>query len=343
MDQDQAALLNQVTVLTVTYNSSHCVPALAEGLRGVPHVIVVDNASGDDSCAAVSAALPRATIIRMPRNQGYGVANNAGLAQVTTPYALLLNPDCLVTPAQIAALVAHAQEWPDATIVAPQLLESSGERQLNYSWPRDDWAPRTGGAEGPLNVGYACAAVMLLNMQQLGMLTAEGVDSENAPQRGQFLTDSQAHSPAMGQEAGEKWTDAAHLQPTSLLPPRLLTHTGAFDPRFFLYYEDEDLCLRIFKRHGQIIVVPDVQVTHLSRGSVKGKTPLRSEYWRGFHHAQSKIIFIDKHAGRTKALQARRRLMTSSCANVLVRTILISPKHLARAFGRLRGVWQLQL
>ena len=288
MDQDQAALLNQVTVLTVTYNSSHCVPALAEGLRGVPHVIVVDNASGDDSCAAVSAALPRATIIRMPRNQGYGVANNAGLAQVTTPYALLLNPDCLVTPAQVAALVAHAQEWPDATIVAPQLLESSGERQLNYSWPRDDWAPRTGGAEGPLNVGYACAAVMLLNMRQLA-------------------------------------------------------HTGAFDPRFFLYYEDEDLCLRIFKRHGQIIVVPDVQVTHLSRGSVKGKTPLRSEYWRGFHHAQSKIIFIDKHAGRTKALQARRRLMTSSCANVLVRAILISPKHLARAFGRLRGVWQLQL
>ena len=288
MDQDQAALLNQVTVLTVTYNSSHCVPALAEGLRGVPHVIVVDNASGDDSCAAVSAAMPHATLIRMPRNQGYGVANNAGLAQVATSYALLLNPDCLVTPEQIAALVAHAQEWPDATIVAPQLLESSGERQLNYSWPRDDWAPRTGGAEGPLNVGYACAAVMLLNMRQLA-------------------------------------------------------HTGAFDPRFFLYYEDEDLCLRIFKRHGQIIVVPDVQVTHLSRGSVKGKTPLRSEYWRGFHHAQSKIIFIDKHAGRTKALQARRRLMASSCANVLVRAILISPKHLARAFGRLRGVWQLQL
>lgn len=288
MDQDQAALLNQVTVLTVTYNSSHCVPALAEGLRGVPHVIVVDNASGDDSCAAVSAAMPHATLIRMPRNQGYGVANNAGLAQVATSYALLLNPDCLVTPEQIAALVAHAQEWPDATIVAPQLLESSGERQLNYSWPRDDWAPRTGGAEGPLNVGYACAAVMLLNMQHLA-------------------------------------------------------HTGAFDPRFFLYYEDEDLCLRVFKRHGQIIIVPDVQITHLSRGSVKGKTPWRSEYWRGFHHAQSKIIFIDKHAGRAKALQARRRLMASSCANVLARTVLLSPKHLARAFGRLRGVWQLEL
>ena len=203
---EQAHLLQQVTVLTVTYNSSHCVPALARGLRGVPHVIVVDNASGDDSCAAVAAQLTHARLLRMPRNQGYGVANNAGLAQVATPYALLLNPDCLVTPEQIAALVAQAQRWPEATVIAPQLLEANGTPQLNYSWPRAAWTPRTGGADGPLNVGYACAAVLLLNLRELA-------------------------------------------------------HTGAFDPRFFLYYEDEDLCLRIFQRHGQIIVVPEVQIT----------------------------------------------------------------------------------
>ena len=69
-----ATLLDQVTVITVTYNSSHCVPALAEGLRGVPHVTVVDNASGDDSCAAVAAQLPAARLIRMPENRGYGAA-----------------------------------------------------------------------------------------------------------------------------------------------------------------------------------------------------------------------------------------------------------------------------
>ncbi len=285
---DQAALLDQVTVLTVTYNSSHCVPALAEGLRGLPHVTVVDNASGDDSCAAVAAHLPNAGLIRMPQNLGYGAANNAGLAQVSTPYALLLNPDCLITPAQIAALVAAAQQWPEATIFVPQLLESQGQKQINYSWPRDAWAPRTAGADGPLNVGYACAAVMLLDLRQLA-------------------------------------------------------HTGAFDTRFFLYYEDEDLCLRVFKRHGQIIVLPQIEVTHLSRGSVKGAKPWRAEYWRGFHHAQSKIIFIDKHAGRSPATRARLRLMASACANVLARTLLLSPKHLARAWGRLRGVWLLQL
>ena len=49
-----------------------------------------------------------------------------------------------------------------------------------------------------------------------------GVESENRPQRGQFLPDSQAHSPAMGQEGGEKWTAAADLQPTLPKSDRLL-------------------------------------------------------------------------------------------------------------------------
>ncbi|MDO8776349.1 MAG: hypothetical protein Q7K57_48090, partial [Burkholderiaceae bacterium] len=48
----------------------------------------------------------------------------------------------------------------------------------------------------------------------LGACRAWGVESENRPQRGQFLPDLQAHSPAMGQKDGEKWTAAVDLQPT---------------------------------------------------------------------------------------------------------------------------------
>ena len=49
-----------------------------------------------------------------------------------------------------------------------------------------------------------------------------GVESENRPRRGQFLPDSQAHSPAMGQEGGEKWTAAVDLQPALPKSDRLL-------------------------------------------------------------------------------------------------------------------------
>ena len=288
--QDLQALLAQVTVLVVTYNSSHCLAALAEGLCALPHVIVVDNASQDDTCAAVQTHLPAATLLRLPANRGYGVANNEGLAWVRTPYALLLNPDCLITPAEVAALVAAAHTWDRATLLVPQLVDGAGRKQINYSWPRHAWQPRAGAADGPLNVGYACAAVMLINLPRLKATLAEG---------------------------------------------------AGFDPRFFLYYEDEDLCLRVFERHGQILVLPGIEVVHFSRGSVKGARPWRAEYWRGFHHAQSKIRFVDKHFGAAAGRQARHRLMGSACLNVLARALLLSPKHLARAWGRLRGVWQL--
>ena len=56
----------------------------------------------------------------------------------------------------------------------------------------------------------------------LGACRTWGVDSENRPQRGQFLPDLQAHSPAMGQKDGEKWTAAVDLQPTIPKSDRLL-------------------------------------------------------------------------------------------------------------------------
>jgi N-acetylglucosaminyl-diphospho-decaprenol L-rhamnosyltransferase len=280
--------LQRVTVLTVTYNSAHCVEALASGLAGVPHVIVVDNASADDSCARVRAAMPSARLIVMPANQGYGVANNAALAAVQTEFALLLNPDCLIDAAQIAALVQAMQDWPQATLAVPQLTEASGQLQVNYSWPRDAWSPKTGEATGVLNVGYACAAVMLIRMARLAPL-------------------------------------------------------GFFDPLFFLYYEDEDLCLRVFQARGQILVLPAVRVTHLSRGSVKGTRPWLAEYGRGFHHAQSKVLFAWKHQGPEAAARLRRRVLAASVLNVLARILLPSPRHLARAWGRLRGLWALKI
>ncbi|MDO9406328.1 MAG: hypothetical protein Q7T87_20045 [Polaromonas sp.] len=70
-------------------------------------------------------------------------------------------------------------------------------------------------------------ALALESRFDLGGCAAEGVDSENGPQRRQFLPGSQAHSPAMGQEAGEKWIAAAHLQPTSLLSRSLLVYNAA--------------------------------------------------------------------------------------------------------------------
>jgi N-acetylglucosaminyl-diphospho-decaprenol L-rhamnosyltransferase len=107
---------------------------------------------------------------------------------------------------------------------------------------------------------------------------------------------------------------------------------------FFLYYEDDDLCLRFFKAGLPMVVVPSVQALHRSRGSVKGKSPWRSEYWRGYHHAQSKLIFSAKHTSPEAAQRLRRQLIWQTALTLPLRVMFFSPKLIARMWGRLMGV-----
>jgi len=287
MSPSAPALLNPVTVIVVTYNSAHCLAALHPLLQHCPHIIVSDNASGDDTAAQAQARWPQAVVLAHERNLGFGAANNRALAQVQTPFALLLNPDCEMSVAQLQQLLAVADQIPEAAMLAPQLVEAHGQPEVNYRWPSTLWVSKGPAASGPTSVGFVCGAAMLLRM---------GV-----------------------------------CRPT-----------GFFDETFFLYYEDDDLCLRFFKARLPMVIVPQVQALHRSRGSVKGKSPWRSEYWRGYHHAQSKITFVAKHFGGHEASKKRYRLIGITTVALCIRVLLPSPKHIARMVGRFRGLINYQ-
>lgn len=123
-----------------------------------------------------------------------------------------------------------------------------------------------------------------------------------------------------------------------LLRMERMTTVGLFDERFFLYYEDDDLCLRLFQARLPIVLCPQVKVLHRSRGSVRGKSPWRSEYLRGYHHAQSKLIFLNKHESLQAAKRLQRQLIWTTTLALPLRVILFSPKLVARMWGRLRGL-----
>lgn len=280
---NQAPRFSDVTVVVVTYNSAHCIAGLARGLSDLPHVIVVDNASNDDTVAEVTRLIPHAKVMRNERNLGFGAANNLALRTTRTPFALLLNPDCLPDAAAIAGLLETAAQFPDAAIVAPHLLGRSGKVELNYRWSGLQWAPQGPAAEGPCCVGFVCGAVMLLNMQ-------------------------------------------------------VMQEVGLFDEDFFLYYEDEDLCQRALSRRKQIILAPQVSMQHLSRGSVRGNSPLRAEFYRGFHHAQSKLIFTAKHRSAGRTVRLRWKTLLLALATLPPRLLVPVPRHLARLLGRIWGL-----
>jgi N-acetylglucosaminyl-diphospho-decaprenol L-rhamnosyltransferase len=276
-------VLSQVTVIIVTFNSAHCLPALGKTLAQLPHVIVVDNGSDDHCAAQTPAHLPQAQVLALPANLGFGAANNRALAQVQTPFALLLNPDCEITPQAVQQLLHTAAQWPDAAMVAPQLQQPNGQAEVNYRWPHLLWGSRGPAiTDGPACVGFVCGAAMLLRMSAFD---------------GQF-----------------------------------------FDERFFLYYEDDDLCTRLFNQRRAMILDPSATAIHRSRGSVKGKSPLRSEYLRGYHHAQSKLIYASKYLSNEQATVQRSKLLWQTALVLPLRLLAYNPRLIARMWGRLKGV-----
>jgi len=274
---------DNVTVVMVAYNSAHCLPGLSAGLQTMHKIIVVDNASDDDLQTQLLLTLPQASLLRNARNLGFGTANNRALAQVKTPYALLLNPDCLPTKDFLDGLLQAAGEFPDVAIIAPHLIRRNGTPEVSYRWPATHWDSRGPKADGPCCVGFVCGAVMLLNMD-------------------------------------------------------VMKRVGYFDETFFLYYEDEDLCQRVFLAGQQIVVVPNVEITHLSRGSVKGPNPLKSEFIRGYHHAQSKLVFERKYFGDAHATRLRWKTLLLALLTLVPRLLLPQPRYLARLFGRIVGL-----
>jgi N-acetylglucosaminyl-diphospho-decaprenol L-rhamnosyltransferase len=124
----------EVTVVSVTYRSKDLVRDMARALADFPNLVFVDNASQDGTADALEQAIPRARVIRQESNIGFGPGNNAGLAVVTTPYVLFLNPDCEIELASANALVATLKKYPRAVLAGPVVLDAQGVPNSSFKW-----------------------------------------------------------------------------------------------------------------------------------------------------------------------------------------------------------------
>jgi GT2 family glycosyltransferase len=274
--------LGAITVVVVTYESAHCVAELARSLAAFPHVIVVDNASSDDTVSQVAQLLPQARIVRNDSNLGFGAANNRAIGLAETEFVLLLNPDCTMTAEAALTMLAAARRYTGASTVGPQLIDRHGRPEMGYRLRLDRWLPKGGPAEGDLCVEFLSGACMLIRRSAL-------------------------------------------------------ERVGGFDEAFFLYQEDHDLCLRLARECGELVLCPSAVATHQSRRSSAGRHRLRAEYLRGYHHIQSKFIFERKHgAGEMpRWLQLRYALVAALEAGL--RLCLFDRPRASRAWGRFRG------
>jgi GT2 family glycosyltransferase len=118
----------RVTAVLVTYQSAETIgPALAslrpDFVSGLLRAIVVDNASKDGTLERAEREHPWATVVESGGNIGYGRGCNVGLARATTEYVMFMNPDAVMDPGSVSALVSFLDGHPRAAMAAPAIRE----------------------------------------------------------------------------------------------------------------------------------------------------------------------------------------------------------------------------
>lgn len=232
-----SAHTDAVAVLIVSYNTHEATIACLDALRcseGVPlEVIVADNDSTDGSAEAIGAHHPEVELIRCGGNLGFGRANNLAHSRSNAGFVLLLNSDCFVGRSTIASCRAFLEEHPDASAVACQLRRPDGTVQSSCR--------RFPSIAGEL-------ARMFLPFQLL----------RRTPGLGGYYMGGWGHDDT-------RMVD----QPAGAF---LLARAGSwgegplFDERFYMYYEDVDLCRRLWHT-GPIWFLADAQAVHLGEHS----------------------------------------------------------------------------
>ena len=95
--------MQDLTIIILTYNSSQIIKQCLDSFNNNNYqVIVVDNASSDETLQIIKANFPLVKIIRNDKNIGFGRANNLAINQVKTNFSLILNPDTIIKDAAIA-------------------------------------------------------------------------------------------------------------------------------------------------------------------------------------------------------------------------------------------------
>ena len=124
-----------MSVIIVNYNSGHylaeCVRSLVESTYPRKELIIVDNASEDDSLAQAEALYTEARVVRNRLNLGYSGGGNIGIAKARGEFVVLMNPDAIVDPHWLEGLVDEAAHHPRAAFLQPKILLMDDQRVLN--------------------------------------------------------------------------------------------------------------------------------------------------------------------------------------------------------------------
>jgi len=283
----------KLSVIVLCWNDRKVIENCLQSIYSKTHstefeVIVPDNGSTDGSIEFIRGSYPQVRVIENGRNLRFAKANNVGIRASRGEYILILNPDTIIHDGALDRMIGFADEHPEVGAFGCRVLNPDGSYQASarpFASFKGEWI----------------AALYLRWLGRVnGWFTSDGYPGWHGATRRQV-----------------DWVSGCFI----LARGDLLKSIGGFDEQFFYYYEDMDLCRRIWQAGNPIVYFPDATITHLGGQSTKGRfSPLAfildSEVTR--------YLYYYKYYGRSGARRARRITMVS----VLLRLVALGLKRL---------------
>jgi len=243
----------QLSVVIVNYNTMQLLDSclsslLTNGSTCKMEVIVVDNHSTDGSVQLLKQKYSEVHSILNRENQGFARAANQGYARGGGPYCLILNPDVTILPGSIQTLWTYMESCEDAGIAFPKLLNPDGSLQYSCRTFHTIWT-------------------ILMRRTPLGKMFPES----------KILRD---HLMMDWDHNTIREVDWA-LGGCMMVRRDAISNPKLFDERFFLYFEEVDLCYRMKKTPWKVVYVPEATMVHCH---------LRESAGKGFNRQKWEVI-----------------------------------------------------
>ena len=240
-----------LSVIIVSYNTKNLLRKCLQKLftyapQTEMEVFVVDNNSEDDSGKMIQEEFEQVTLIANTENRGFAAANNQAWLRSTGKYVLLLNPDAFVQEHSVSNAISFMDAHPECGLCGGSLVKPDG-------------TPDPSARKFPNFLSK--------------LFTISGL-------RNRF-----PHSVIF---AGHEYGDVVHSNAIevdwvpgtfTLLRREMLEKTGLFDERFYIYYEETDLCKTAKKMGWKVYCLPDAEVVHV--GGACSKTRKDEEFDTG--------------------------------------------------------------
>jgi len=245
-----------VSVIVLTHNTRDLVLRSLEAFydRALSwgwQIIVVDNGSTDDTARLVSERFPEVELIRSERNLGFAGGNNLGLRRAQGRVVVLMNGDVLASGEALRAAADALMAQSDVGALSPRLVTLNGMPQP-FAFGKDP------------TLGY---------LLQRGLRAILGLGP--------------MHHWGVEHPIEVDWVSGACM----LVRREVIEQVGLLDERFFLYFEDNDWCLRMRKAGWRVIYDPRFAVIHV------GGASLPERYLASQVYYQSLVRFYSKHYG----------------------------------------------